>query len=108
MYSEDPGRGDGYGFIEPDKVGELGHGYLKLYEWTANPVYLQAAVACADALALHVRVGDAEKSLWPFRVNAETNVIQDEYSANVLGPVRLFDELKRLHLGECGCLREGP
>ena len=99
MYSADPGRGDGYGFIEPDKVGELGFGYLRLHEWSASPVYLEAAIACAGALAAHVREGDAEKSPWPFRVNAETNVIEDEYSANVLGPIRLFDELIRLHLG---------
>ena len=30
--NKQPGRGDGYGVIEPDKVGELGYGYLKFYE----------------------------------------------------------------------------
>jgi hypothetical protein len=100
LYSEKPNTGDGYGFIEPDKVGELGYGYLQLFEMTGNPVYLENAIACADALTKNVRLGDAEHSPWPFRVNAETGVIREEYSANVIGPIKLFAELMRLNKGD--------
>ncbi len=94
------GRGDGVGVIEPDKVGELGFAYLQMFETTGDDRYRDAAVACADALAKHVRAGDDTHSPWPFRVYAETNVIREEYSSNVIGALNLFDELDRLALGD--------
>jgi hypothetical protein len=100
-----PGRGDGYGVIEPDKVGELGYSYLKFYERTGEARYRAAAIACADALARHVRPGDAMHSPWPFRIYAETNVPREEYSSNVIGPLHLFDELVRLNLGDVPAYR---
>jgi len=100
-----PGRGDGYGVIEPDKVGELDYGYLKFYQLTGAGRYCDAALACANALARHVRPGDGTHSPWPFRVYAETEVPREEYSANVIGPIRLFDELVRLNLGDVPAYR---
>jgi hypothetical protein len=94
------GRGDGLGVIEPDKVGELGHAYTQLYELTGEGRYLRAAVACADALARHVRDGDATHSPWPFRVYARTNVAREEYSSNVVGGLMLFDSLLRHSWGD--------
>jgi hypothetical protein len=93
------GTGDGRYVIEPDKVGELGIGFLRFYELTGKNAYRDAALACADALAHHVRAGDALHSPWPFRVYAKTNVVREEYSSNVIGPIRLLDELTRLQLG---------
>lgn len=99
-------RGDGLHGIEPDKVGELGVGYLKFHQITEENKYLEAALHCADALAAHVKdvtvKGDdfsdarAHLSPWPYRVNARTGVMIDEYTANVVEPIRLFDELLRL------------
>lgn len=95
------GLREGVGVLEPDKLGELGyHGYLMFYELTGDTNYLNAAMACADALALHVRTGNATQSPWPFRVVAQTGVTRDEYCANVVAPIRLFDELVRLGLGD--------
>jgi len=105
LYSKNPAVGDGYGVIEPDKVGELGMGYLKFYELTGEVRYRDAALACADLLARHVRAGDATHSPWPFRVYAESDVPREEYSSNVIGPVRLFDELVRLNLGDVPAYR---
>jgi hypothetical protein len=94
------GRGDGVGFLEPDKIGELGYAYLQFYEFTLEKKYLRAAVHCADALAAHVRPGDQSHSPWPFRVDARTGArIREEYTANTIGPIRLLDELLRLKLG---------
>jgi hypothetical protein len=93
-------RGDGYGVIEPDKIGELGYGYLKFWKLTGDRKYLNAALACAVALATHVRTGDATRSPWPFRVYAESNVVREEYSASITGPLRLLDEVIRLKLGK--------
>lgn len=91
-----------YGGIETDKVGELGLGYLLFYEMTGGRKYLEAAIKCAQALARHVRPGDAEHTPWPFRVNARTGetLLREEYGGMMVAPVRLFDELVRLQLGD--------
>jgi hypothetical protein len=94
------GRGDGIGVIEPDKVGELGFAYLQMFEMTGEVVFRDAALACADALAKHVRIGDESSSPWPFRVYGKTNVVREDYSANVIGALTLLDELDRLRLGD--------
>jgi hypothetical protein len=93
------GRGDGLGVIEPDKVGELGFAYLQMFEMTGEIDFRHAALACADALAKHVRLGDESASPWPFRAYGKTGVVREEYSANVIGALMLFDELDRLGLG---------
>ncbi|MDR3687974.1 MAG: hypothetical protein P4L46_01255 [Fimbriimonas sp.] len=88
------GRGDGVGFLEPDKVGEMGCAFLSFYEATSAAKYRTAALHCADALAKNIRPGDASHSPWAFRVDAKTGRHEDEpYTADVIGPIRLFDEL---------------
>ncbi|HLK39756.1 MAG TPA: hypothetical protein VKU41_23530 [Polyangiaceae bacterium] len=99
------GRGDGIGVIEPDKVGELGYAYLQMFEATGGETLREAALACADALAAHVREGNALSSPWPFRVYAETNAVREEYSASVVGPLTLLEELERLGLGRVAAYR---
>jgi hypothetical protein len=91
-----------YGGIETDKVGELGTGYALFYQLTGERKYLDAAIRCAQALAKHVRIGDAEHTPWPFRVDARTGatLALEEYGGNVAGSLRLFDELIRLKAGE--------
>jgi len=90
-----------YGGIEPDKVGLLGRGYLLFYEQTGERRYLRAALSAADALARHVRAGDATHAPWPFRVDARTGRVLDgaNFGGAVIAPVRLFDDLIELRLG---------
>jgi hypothetical protein len=95
------GRGDGIGFIEPDKVGELGLAYLRFYQFSLEEKYCAAAQHCADALAKHVRTGDESHSPWPFRVDALTGTkMREEYTSNTVGPIRLLDEIIRLNRGK--------
>jgi hypothetical protein len=96
-----------YGGIETDKVGELGTGYALFYELTGERRYLDAAIRCAQALARHVRPGDADHTPWPFRVDARTGatLALEEYGGNVAGPLRLFDELIRLNAGDVAAFR---
>lgn len=99
-------RGDGLHGIEPDKVGELGFGYLLFFEITEEKKYLEAAIHCADELSKHVRdvlnddspfaLTNTGKSPWPFRLNARTGRILDNYCSNVIEPIKLFDELIRI------------
>lgn len=94
------------GFLEPDKIGELGCAYLLFYEVTLEEKYLRAACRCADALAKHVRPGDESHSPWPFRVDARTGKrIREEYTANTIGPIRLLDELLRIKSGNTAAYR---
>ncbi|HUC20078.1 MAG TPA: Ig-like domain-containing protein, partial [Candidatus Polarisedimenticolaceae bacterium] len=64
-----------------------------------NVAYRDAAINAANMLASHVRAGNASQSPWPFRVNAQTGAIREQYSSNVISPIELFDELARLNLG---------
>ena len=95
----------GEDYIEPPIVGEDGYAYLRLYEMTGNIKYLRAAIRCADALVKNYKVGDETHSPWPVRCYArdgklESNPAMGPYSANVIEPVMLFDELIRLKQGD--------
>ncbi len=91
---------EGTGVLEPDKLGELGyHGYLWMYEVTGETVYRDAAINCADELADHRRTGTGSQSPWPYRVNAQTGAVVENFCSEAIGPIRLFDELIRLNLG---------
>jgi len=94
------GPGDGVGVIEPDKVGELGYALVRFYELTGETRYRDAAIVCADALAAHVSAGDDTHSPWPFRAFAESGAVVEDYTAHVIGPLHLLDELIRLGVGD--------
>jgi hypothetical protein len=65
---------------------------------TSDRKYLAAAEKCADALAKHIRPGDATHTPWPFRVYAKTGEIinGEEFGGMMVAPVRLFSELIRI------------
>jgi len=90
---------DGVNGIQPDKAAELGYAYIRFWELTGNTAYQNAAVNIANILASKVRTGDATHSPWPFRVNAQTGAILEEYTSNIVAQVKLFDELIRLNVG---------
>lgn len=94
----------GEDYIEPHVVGEDGYGYLRLYEMTGRRKYLQAAIHCADALVKNYKPGDAEHSPWPVRLWARDGKAEGRpmgpYSANVIEPIMLFDELIRIGQGD--------
>ena len=91
-------------FIEPPVVGEDGYGYVRLYEMTGNTKYLRAAIRCADALVKNFKPGDENNSPWPVRAYARDGKAEGRpmgpYSANVIEPIMLFDELMRLGQGD--------
>jgi len=104
---ENIGRGDGSFVLEVDKIGEMGIAYLKFYEITEEPKYLEASIQCADALAKHVRKGIHGKggiewkklvltSPWPFRVRGENGEALEDYTSHVVENLRLIEELIRI------------
>jgi hypothetical protein len=95
----------GEDFVEPHVVGEDGYAYLRLYEMTGNTRYLLAAIRCANALVKNFKTGDASNSPWPYRCYARDGSIHGgkgmfPYSANVVEPIMLFDELIRIGQGD--------
>jgi len=100
----------GEDYIEPHVVGEDGYAYLRFYEMTGNTKYLQAAIRCAAALAKNYSKGDAEHSPWPVRCYARDGKVEGPgmgpYSANVVEPIMLFDELIRLDQGDVARYRQ--
>ena len=104
------GSGDGPGALEPDKLGEFGVQLLTAFKLgLGGDRYRDAAVHYADVLCKTFRDPgslDPRQSPWPFRVHAQTNVAREEYSAAVLGPIKLMDELIRLGLGNIAAYRQ--
>lgn len=115
--SADPGAADyrgwrmrGEDFVEPHEVGEDGYAYLRLYEMDGNSRYLAAAIHFAGQLVKNQQPGDAMHSPWPVRCLARDCRVEGSgmgpYSANVLGPISLFDELIRLGQGDVAAYRK--
>ena len=91
--------------MQPDKVGAMGYAWAQLYEFDGNAAYRDAAIDSADALASHVRTGNSTQSPWPFRVNAATGAVREQYSANVIDPIQLFDALIEMGIGNTEAYR---
>ena len=100
----------GEDYVEPHVVGEDGYAYLRLYEITGNTKYLEEAIRCADALVKNFKPGDEKHSPWPDRCHARDCSLQGgtgmfPYSANVVEPIMLFDELMRIGEGDVGAYK---
>ena len=93
----------GEDYVEPHVIGEDGYAYVRLYEMTGKTKYLRAAIHFADELVKNYKPGDELHSPWPVRCFARDGRVEGKgmgpYSANVLGPISLFDELIRLKQG---------
>lgn len=98
-YGNSTGVGDGVGYLQPDKIGSMGNAWLQLYLFDGNTTYRDAAINAADTLASHVRTGNASQSPWPYRVRASDGSIREQYTANVIEPIQLFDDLIKAGLG---------
>ncbi|MBL7740643.1 MAG: fibronectin type III domain-containing protein [Chitinophagaceae bacterium] len=99
------GVGDGDGYIEPDKIGELGNAWLQLYKYDGNIRFRDAAIQAANVLSSKVRTGSVNQSPWPFRVNAHTGIVREEYSSDVIAPVSLLDGLIAAGIGDTAAYR---
>jgi hypothetical protein len=93
----------GEDYVEPHVIGEDGFAYVRLYEMTGKTKYLNSAIHFADELVKNYKPGDDLHSPWPVRCFAKDGRVEGKgmgyYSANVLGPISLFDELIRLKQG---------
>jgi hypothetical protein len=92
--------------IQVDHAGEIGLTYYRMYLFTGDPKYLTAALHVADTLAQKARTGNAEHSVWPYRVVMDTGKITAEYGANWTGSYMLLDSLIKAKLGNVKAYEE--
>ena len=85
--------------VQVDHAGDMGLTYYGLYLYTGKKEFLTAATNVADTLASKARIGDATRSVWPYRVVMDTGKVTAEYGANWTGCYMLLDHLIKANLG---------
>ena len=86
--------------IQVDHAGEMGLTYYRMYLFSGEKKYLDAALNVVRVLASFARTGTAEKSVWPYRVIMKDGTVTAEYGANWTGCYMLFDNLVKAGLGD--------
>jgi len=82
-----------------DHAGEMGLTYYRMYLFTGEKKYLNAALRIADVLAKNARTGNGDQSVWPYRVVMDNGRITAPYGANWTGCYMLLENLVRAGLG---------
>ncbi len=77
----------------------MGLTYYRMYQFTGEKKYLNAALNVADVLAKNAKTGNQDESVWPYRVVMDSGRITAPYGANWTGCYMLLDNLIRANLG---------
>ena len=91
--------------IQVDHAGEIGLTYYRLYLYTGDEKYKDAAIRIANTLASKVRTGSAVQSPWPYLVIMSTGEITSDYGANWTGSYSLLKALADQGLGDVNAYR---
>jgi hypothetical protein len=86
--------------IQVDHAAEMGLTYYRRYLYSGDTIYLNAAVQVADVLAGYAKKGNAEQSVWPYRVVMNTGKVTAAYGANWTGAYLLLDKLVKANIGD--------
>jgi hypothetical protein len=81
-------------------AGDMGLVYYRMYLYSGDKTYLNAALNVATKLASEVRTGSATQSVWPDRVVMDTGKVTCEYGAHWVGCYMLFEQLVRANQGD--------
>lgn len=76
-----------------DHAGEMGLTYYRMYCYSGEKKYLEAAVAIADLLAKNAKTGTSRESVLPYRVLIDNGRVTAPYGANWTGCYTLFENL---------------
>jgi len=85
--------------IQVDHAGDMGLTYFRMYQFTGEKKYLNAALNVADVLAKKAKTGTATESVWPYRVVMTDGKITAPYGANWTGCYMLLDNLIKAKIG---------
>ncbi|HEY7306495.1 MAG TPA: hypothetical protein VH601_20385 [Bryobacteraceae bacterium] len=86
--------------VQVDHAADIGLTYYRLYLFTKDKKYLNAAVSVADLLAKHARTGTSTQSVWPYRIVMDTGKVTSEYGANWFPAYELLRSLIRENAGD--------
>ena len=86
--------------IQVDHAGEVGLTYFRMYQYSGDKKYLDAAIKIADVLAKKSKNGNESQSVWPYRVIMDSGNITAPYGANWTGCYMLFDNLIKEGYGD--------
>jgi hypothetical protein len=92
--------------IQVDHAGDMGYAYYRMYKYSGEKKYLDAALNVANVLAKHARKGNAEQSVWPYRVLLTTGKITAEYGANWAGSYMLMATLVNDGVGDVNAYKK--
>jgi len=116
---------NGQGVLQPDKAGSFGLELLQAYKMSSgyniseNINYLEHAIGIANTLARHTKVGDADHSPLPYKVNAiNGNIVllrkhdftgtwidSTVYTSNWGATLQLFMDLSAMKKGDTAAYR---
>ena len=85
--------------IQVDHAGDMGLTFYRLYLYTGKEKYKKAAIGIANTLAAKAQTGDAEKSVWPYRVVMNTGEVTAPNGANWIGAYSLLEHLVKAKSG---------
>ncbi|HLO60889.1 MAG TPA: hypothetical protein VK179_19215 [Bacteroidales bacterium] len=86
--------------IQLDHAGEMGLAFYRMYLYSGDEKYRKAALNVANVLASHIKEGNGESSVLPYRVTMNDGKITAPYGANWTGCYMLFEHLIRDNSGD--------
>ncbi len=92
--------------IQVDHAGEMGLTYYRMYLFSGEKKYLDAAINVADVLARNAKKGNQDQSVWPYRVVMDDGRVTAPYGANWTGCYMLLENLIRANLGNINAYRD--
>ncbi len=91
--------------IQVDHAGEMGLTYYRMYLYSGEKKYLEAALNVANVLVRNAKTGNQDQSVWPYRVVMDSGRITAPYGANWSGCYMLLENLIRDNLGNVEAYR---
>jgi hypothetical protein len=85
--------------VQVDHAGDMGLTYYRLYLYTGKEKFKTAAISIANTLADKAKTGNAEESVWPYRVVMNTGEVTAPYGANWIGAYSLLEHLVKANAG---------
>jgi hypothetical protein len=85
--------------VQVDHAGDMGLAFYRLYLYTGKEKYKTAAIGIANTLANKARTGNADSSVWPYRVVMNTGEVTAPYGANWIGAYSLLEHLVKAKMG---------
>lgn len=91
--------------VQVDHAGDMGLTFFRLYLYTGKEKFKTAAINIANTLSDKAKTGNAEQSVWPYRVVMNTGEVTAPYGANWIGAYSLLEHLVKANTGNVAAYR---